>query len=69
MMMVVLNSRILIKTQDESNESSNPGASRRLHAGILVTREQWTVPPDIYQGTAQGLKANSDDVLVIEARK
>ena len=49
MMMVVLNSRIVIKTQDESNDTSvNPGVSRRLQGGILVTREQWTAPADIY---------------------
>ena len=50
MMMVVLNSRIVIKTQDESNDTSvaNPGVSRRLHGGILVTREQWETPADIY---------------------
>ena len=50
MMMAVLNSRIVLKTQDESNDTlvANPGVSRRLHGGILVTREQWTTPADIY---------------------
>ena len=50
MMMAVLNSRIVLKIQDESNDTlvANPGVSRILHGGILVTREQWTTPADIY---------------------
>ena len=51
MMMAVLNSRIVLKTQDESNDTlvANPGVSRRLRqGGILVAREQWTTPVDIY---------------------
>jgi len=45
-MMVVLNSRIVFKTQDESNKrlSEISRSAFASYGGILVTHEQWTVP-------------------------
>ena len=58
-MMVVLNNRIVFKSQDDSivsNEHlvSNAGLSRRYafgapQGGISVTHEQWTAPHDGYK--------------------
>ena len=58
-MMVVLNSRIVFKTQDDpgiSNEHisssvSNPRIGRRptFGGGISVTREHWTAPLDVFK--------------------
>ena len=53
MMMMVLNNRIVFKTQDDTLTSndfslSNQGTSRRLHGGgISVRREEWKVPLDV----------------------
>ena len=58
-MMVVLNSRIVFKIQDDpgiSNEHisssvSNPRIGRRptRDGGISVTREHWTAPLDVFK--------------------
>ena len=65
-MMVVLNNRIVFKTQDESTMSneprlivSNPGVSSGPRGGVSVTREQWTIPLDVYKNTNKETEANS----------
>jgi hypothetical protein len=70
-MMVVLNNRIVFKSQDDSitsNQSSAPshsGISRGLafnvpQGGISVTHEQWEIPLDVYKmpSTTKGLDAD-----------
>jgi len=72
-MMVVLNNRIVFKTtQDESTMSneprlvvSNPGISSGPHGGISVTREQWTIPLDVYKSTDKETEANSNNVHAV----
>ena len=71
-MMVVLNNRIVFRTQDEStmsNESrpivSNPRISSAPHGGVSVTREQWTIPLDVYKNTYKETEANSNNVHAV----
>jgi len=75
-MMVVLNSRIIFQIQDNSITSNESSASnprtprrsifRRSHGGISVTREQWTLPLDVYKTpasrTSKELEADSGNV-------
>ena len=70
-MMIVLNNRIVFKTQDESTISneprlivSNPGISLGPHGGISVTREEWTIPLDV-SNTNKETEANSNNVHAV----